>query len=95
MYWSPTIATGNSNTTGARLQRVWEDDDGDDDDDNEAVLEWMDDDALVWVRKGASKIGRSVVSTLYPYRTGFTDTTYMDQQQQDRRAGAKILGNGL
>lgn len=45
--------------------------------------------------KSASEIGRSVVSTLYPYRTGFTDTTYMDQQQQDRQAGAKILGNGL
>jgi hypothetical protein len=71
---------------------VWEDDDGDDD--NEAVLQWMDDDAPVWVGKGTSKIGRSVVSTLYPYRTGFTDTTYMDKQQ-DRRAGAKILGNGL
>lgn len=80
MYWSPTIATGNSNTTGARLQRVWEDDDGDDD--NEAVLEWMDDDAPVWVRKGASKIGRSVVSTLYPYRTGFTDITYMDNNNK-------------
>lgn len=84
MYWEPY----NRN-------RQFEHKRGDGDDDNEAVLEWMDDDAPVWVGKGASKIGRSVVSTLYTYRTGFTDTTYMDKQQQDRQAGAKILGNGL